>query len=81
MPTAQRVTGASTAAVTHGGSSRPGLSGSNLGLRQASATTANVNVSAHAAPISAYVNGIGRSAEPPKPWASTVTDPSALTAR
>ncbi len=50
---AQRVTGASTTVVTHGGSARPGLSGSNRGFRHASATTAKVNVNAHAAPMSA----------------------------
>ena len=81
MPTTQRVAGASTAAVTHGGSSRPGFSEPNRGLRHANATTAKVNVSAHAAPISAYVKGIGRSADPPSPWATTDTDPSAFTAR
>jgi hypothetical protein len=53
IATAQRVADASISAVTHGGSGRPGLSGSNCGRRQASATTAKVNVSAHAAPISA----------------------------
>ena len=50
---AQRVTGESTNAVTHCGSSRPGLSGSKRGRRHAKATTAKVNVSAHAAPIKA----------------------------
>jgi hypothetical protein len=49
----QRVTGASTTEVTHGGSARPGRVSSNRGLRQASATTAKVAVSAQAAPSSA----------------------------
>ena len=52
---AHRVARASTIVLTHCGSGRPGRAGSNRGLRHASATTANVNVSAHAAPISAYV--------------------------
>jgi len=52
IATAQRVAGASTSVVTRRDSGRPGLSGSNRG-RQASATTANVNVNAHAAPMSA----------------------------
>jgi len=51
--TVQRVAGASTSVVTRRGSERPGLSESNRGRRQASATTANVNVNAHAAPMSA----------------------------
>lgn len=50
----QRVAGASTTAVTTAGSGRPGLSGSNRGRRQANATSAKVNVSAHAAPTIAY---------------------------
>jgi hypothetical protein len=53
IATAQRVAGASTSVVTRRDSGRPGLSGSNRGRRQASATTANVNVNAHAAPMSA----------------------------
>jgi hypothetical protein len=53
IATTQRVAGASTTVVTHRGSARPGLSGSNRGLRQATATTAKVNVNAHAAPMSA----------------------------
>ena len=48
-----RVAGASTAVVTHCGSARPGLSGSNRGRRHARATTPNVKVSAHAAPMRA----------------------------
>jgi hypothetical protein len=53
IATAQRVAGASISVVNHRGSGRPGLSGSNRGRRQATATTAKVNVNAHAAPISA----------------------------
>jgi hypothetical protein len=53
IATTQRVAGASTTVVTHCGSARPGLSGSNRGRRQASATIAKVNVNAHAAPMSA----------------------------
>jgi len=52
IATAQRVAGASISAVTRPGSGRPGLSGSNRGRRHASATTAKVNVNAHAAPMS-----------------------------
>ena len=52
-PTVHRVTGASTAVVTQRGNGRPGVAGSNRGLRQASATTAKVKVNAHAAPIRA----------------------------
>ncbi|CPU63037.1 Uncharacterised protein [Mycobacteroides abscessus] len=54
MPvTIHRVADASTAAVIQDGSGRPGRSASNRGFFHASATTAKVNVSAHAAPISA----------------------------
>ncbi len=53
IATAQRVAGASISVVTHCGSGWPGLSGSNRGCRHASATTAKVNVNAHAAPMSA----------------------------
>lgn len=48
-----RVTGASTARVTQCGNGNAGLSAENRGLRQANATTAKVNVSAQAAPMSA----------------------------
>jgi hypothetical protein len=48
-----RVVGASITAASFAGSGRPGLAGSKRGRRHASATTAKVNVSAHAAPISA----------------------------
>ncbi|MBX9920266.1 MAG: hypothetical protein K2Y33_10655, partial [Mycolicibacterium frederiksbergense] len=64
---AHRVTGESTAAVAQAGSSRPGLPASNRGVRQATATTANVAAIAHAAPISAYGKGTGRSVDPPTP--------------
>jgi len=70
-PTVHRVAGASTAVVTQRGNGRPGVCGSNRGLRQASATTAKVKVRAHAAPIRAYVTGMGRSVDPPSPCART----------
>lgn len=52
---ARRVTRASTNAVSALGNGRPGLRGSNRGRRHAKATSAKVNVSAHAAPTVAYM--------------------------
>src|ERR1700730_4785811 len=69
--TDQRVIAASATRVPQSGNGTPGFAGSNRGLRHANATTANVNVSPHAAPTSAKPSGTGRSVDPPTPCAST----------
>src|SRR3954465_13380826 len=61
----------STAVVSQPGAGRPFRSASYLGVRQATARTVKLTVSAATAPAMVSPSGMGRSFDPPIPWAST----------
>src|SRR3954453_17237357 len=74
MPTSRHTTNHgrdSTTRVSQGGAGRPVVSASYLGVRQASASTVKLTVRAATAPAMVSPSGIGRSFEPPIPWANT----------
>src|SRR3954468_1000009 len=61
----------STTCFSRGGAGRPVRSASYLGVRQATASTVKLTVSAATAPAMVSPSGMGRSFDPPIPWANT----------